>query len=46
MAFQVLGLALWGTVGVIGAWLLVTGRHLFLGCQSGLGKDGRYAFSV
>src|SRR5258708_4467969 len=31
MAFQVLGLALWGTVGVIGAWLLLTGRHLFFG---------------
>ncbi|SRR5229473_8387672 len=31
MAFPVLGLALWGTVAVIGAWLLVTGRQLFFG---------------
>jgi len=31
MAFQVLGLALWGTVAVLGARLLVTGRQLFLG---------------
>jgi hypothetical protein len=30
MAFQVLGLVLWGLVAVIGAWLLVTGRHVFL----------------
>jgi cobalamin synthase len=35
MAFQVLGLALWGTVGVIGAWLLVTGRHVFFGLTIG-----------
>jgi len=31
MAFQMLGLALWGTVAVTGAWLLVTGRQLFFG---------------
>jgi hypothetical protein len=31
MALQMLGLALWGTVAVIGAWLLVTGRQLFFG---------------
>jgi hypothetical protein len=28
MAFQVLGLALWGFVAVFGAWLLVTARPL------------------
>jgi hypothetical protein len=35
MAFQVLGLALWGTVAVMGAWLLVTGRHLVFGLPVG-----------
>jgi hypothetical protein len=35
MAFQVLGLALWGFVAVFGAWLLVTGRHVFVGLTIG-----------
>jgi hypothetical protein len=35
MPFQLLGLALWATVAVIGAWLLVTGRHVFLGLPIG-----------
>jgi hypothetical protein len=30
MAFQVFGFVLWGLVAVTGAWLLVTGRHVFL----------------
>jgi hypothetical protein len=38
MAFQVLGLVLWGLVAVTGAWLLVTGRHLFLGLPIGAGE--------
>jgi hypothetical protein len=35
MAFQVLGFALWGFVAGIGAWLLVTGRHLPFGFPIG-----------
>jgi hypothetical protein len=35
MAFQVFGFALWGCVAVIGAWLLVTGRHVFFGLPIG-----------
>jgi hypothetical protein len=35
MAFQVLGLALWGLVGVAGAWFLVTGHEVFLGLPIG-----------
>ncbi len=31
MGFQLVGVALWGTVAVIGAWLLVTGRHVLFG---------------
>ena len=39
MAFQVLGLVLWGFVAVLGAWLLVTGRHLIFGLPMGT-RDG------
>jgi hypothetical protein len=35
MAFQVLGFALWGFVAGIGAWLVVTGRHLPFGLPIG-----------
>jgi hypothetical protein len=35
MAFQVLGLTLWGLVAIIGAWLLCTGRHVFFGLPIG-----------
>jgi hypothetical protein len=39
MGFQLLGVALWGTVAVIGAWLLVTGRRVFFGLPIGA-RDG------
>ena len=35
MAFQVLGFALWGFVAILGAWLVVTGRHLPFGLTIG-----------
>jgi hypothetical protein len=38
MAFQLLGLVLWGLVAITGAWLLVTGRHLFLRLPIGAGE--------
>ena len=39
MALQVLGFALWGTAAVVGAWLLVTGRHVIFGLPLGT-RDG------
>ena len=39
MAFQVFGFALWGTAAVVGAWLLVTGRHVIFGLPLGT-RDG------
>jgi hypothetical protein len=38
MAFEVIALALWIPLGVVGAWLLVTGRRI-VGLPMGM-KDG------
>jgi hypothetical protein len=39
IVLQVLGVALWGALGLAGAWWLVTGRKMFYGLPNGM-KEG------